>query len=123
MSVSNVSINTNDVIAFLQGASLGGMVKQRLLVGYSAEHAVYVHEDLTANHPNGGQAKYLESVIRDPSVLDLVRQSIRKDLKNKRSLREALINAGNIILRASMPLVPVDTGELVNSGFVDVQDI
>ena len=29
----------------------------------SSEYAVYVHEDLEANHPNGGQAKFLESTL------------------------------------------------------------
>lgn len=29
------------------------------------DYAVIVHEDLEANHPNGGQAKYLESVLKE----------------------------------------------------------
>ena len=31
-------------------------------IGYSADYAVYVHEDLTKHHPNG-QAKFLETAI------------------------------------------------------------
>jgi len=33
-------------------------------VSYGTEYAIYVHEDLTANHPNGGQAKFLEEPAR-----------------------------------------------------------
>jgi hypothetical protein len=32
-------------------------------IGYSAEYAIYVHEDLTAYHPQG-QAKYVEAPMR-----------------------------------------------------------
>lgn len=31
----------------------------------SSEYAIFVHEDLNANHPRGGQAKFLESAVLD----------------------------------------------------------
>lgn len=31
--------------------------------GPSAEYAIYVHEDLEANHPRGGEAKFLENAV------------------------------------------------------------
>lgn len=34
-------------------------------VGFTEAYAVYVHEDLEANHPRGGQAKYLQSAVDD----------------------------------------------------------
>lgn len=37
-------------------------------VAYKAPYALYVHEDLTANHPNGGQAKFLEQAMREAGV-------------------------------------------------------
>jgi hypothetical protein len=32
----------------------------RVEVRYNIDYSLYVHEDLTMNHPNGGQAKFLE---------------------------------------------------------------
>ena len=32
---------------------------------YKADYALTIHEDLTLNHPNGGQAKYLEQPMTD----------------------------------------------------------
>jgi hypothetical protein len=50
-----------------------GKVEEARLQGYEAhvvisfgeglDYAVYVHEDLEANHPHGGQAKFLEEAI------------------------------------------------------------
>lgn len=34
-------------------------------VGFNTDYAVYVHENLEANHPKGGQAKFLETSIRE----------------------------------------------------------
>lgn len=42
-------------------------------VSYTTKYALHVHEDLTANHPNGGQAKYLEQALRE-SVNEVVSQ-------------------------------------------------
>jgi Bacteriophage HK97-gp10, putative tail-component len=42
-------------------------------------YAIYVHEDLEAKHPNGGQAKFLESAINDyaPGMSVRVGESIK----------------------------------------------
>jgi hypothetical protein len=32
---------------------------------FDMPYAIFVHEDLEANHPNGGQAKFLESVLNE----------------------------------------------------------
>ena len=37
----------------------------QLSFGEGLTYAFYVHEDLEANHPNGGQAKFLESVVTE----------------------------------------------------------
>lgn len=42
-----------------------GVVVEIGFGGPGAEYAIIVHEDLTMRHPSGGQAKYLESAIRD----------------------------------------------------------
>ncbi len=45
--------------------NIGGKgFKADVIVGYVADYAVYVHENLDARHKKGKQAKYLESVVR-----------------------------------------------------------
>lgn len=39
--------------------------KTDVVVGYVADYAVYVHENLDASHKPGKRAKYLESVVRE----------------------------------------------------------
>jgi outer membrane receptor protein involved in Fe transport len=34
-------------------------------VVYTSGHALVVHEDLSARHPNGGQAKFLETAVAE----------------------------------------------------------
>ena len=36
-----------------------------IIFGTDLTYAIYVHENLEANHPNGGQAKFLESAVLD----------------------------------------------------------
>jgi hypothetical protein len=45
------------------------------------EYAAQVHEDMEANHPRGGQAKYLESVLKESSPHMAKRIARRLDLK------------------------------------------
>ena len=47
-------------------------------VGYTQSYAIYVHENLNSNHPNGGQAKYLEQPAREiyPQLLSIVRNEV-----------------------------------------------
>lgn len=42
--------------------------------GAASDYAVIVHEDMDANHPNGGEAKFLESVLKEsaPSLADRI---------------------------------------------------
>lgn len=107
------------VVSQLQGKSLTGLSYLNVKVGYRAPYAVYVHENLTANHPNGGQAKYLEQPSRQ--LRPVMRQIIKTKLKQRRSLEDALMAAGKMLLNASKPLVPVDTGRLRDSGYVEVR--
>ena len=106
------------VIAALKGKSLKGKVQATMRVGYKAPYAVYVHENLMANHPNGGQAKFLEQP--EIQYQKAMTRIIAKVLKQKKSLESALMKAGYFLLAKSQPLVPVDTGFLKGSGFVRV---
>lgn len=57
-----------------------------LSFGEGLTYAFYVHEDLTANHPNGGQAKFLESVVteRGAGVAYRVSQRIKLERAMKK---------------------------------------
>ena len=44
---------------------IGAGLKSEVLVGYTAEYAVYVHENLEARHLPGKSAKFLEQPLRD----------------------------------------------------------
>lgn len=88
----------------------------QVIVGYTAEYAVYVHENLECNHPNGGQAKYLESPARRlrPELVEMVRDLV---FNKKMTLANALLLAGLRLQRESQLLVPIDTGNLRDSAF------
>lgn len=89
----------------------------KLIVGYKAEYAVYVHENLQANHPIG-RAKFLEEPQRteQPTMLNI----IATDLGAGKTWRQALLRAGLHLQRTSQKLTPLDTGFLRNSAYTDV---
>lgn len=45
---------------FLKSSGKINQIKDGFEIVYNADYAIYVHEDIDAKHPNGGQAKYLE---------------------------------------------------------------
>jgi len=49
-------------------------------VKFTAPHAALVHEKTDLNHPNGGQAKYLESAALEVDVAEAVARAVRKQL-------------------------------------------
>ena len=51
-----------------------------LEVGYTQHYAIYVHENLEANHPNGGEAKFLEKPAREyrGQMKDIVLKEVEK---------------------------------------------
>lgn len=100
----------------LRGAAYAS---KRVVVGYTANYAVYVHEDLEAYHPNG-QAKYLEEPVRLLSAeLGYI---VHQALLRGHTLEEALLEAGLRLQAASQALVPVLTGNLRASAFTAVED-
>src|SRR5262245_6375911 len=93
-------------------------VDPEIHVGYNVPYAIYVHEDLTMNHPHGGQAKFLEEPAKKlvNDMTEIVREQVY--VLGKR-FSTALLKAGRHLLDASQPLVPVDTGLLKASGYVE----
>ena len=94
-------------------AGLDGL--STLKVGYGAKHAVPVHERLDVHHPIG-QAKFLEQPIRTEAKT--MGDIIKKKLMARESLKVAHMEAAKHLMKVSLQLVPVDTGELRDSWFI-----
>lgn len=90
-----------------------------VIVGYTQNYAIYVHENLEARHAPGKQAKYLEGPAKQlaPQLGQLAVQAY----KSTGDLPKALMVAGLRLLRASQEVVPIDTGALRASGFVALE--
>lgn len=118
MKVKLEATGVDRVIASLKARSLKGKVTVTGKVIYDAGHAVVVHEDLEMYHDDG-QAKYLEQPARE--MQKEMAQIIHTSLVNKNGLEEGVERALNALLTASQELVPVDTGELRDSGHVVIE--
>lgn len=94
--------------------------KWQYAVGYTMPYSVYVHEDLKARHTAPTQAKYLEAPMR--RYKGQILQVQAKALRGGAGPRQALALAGNYLLGKSREIVPVDTGALKASGFVQVDN-
>lgn len=96
-------------------------LKASFAVSFTAPYAIYVHEDMQAQHPNGGQAKYLQQPLRENTSNGVLAKMV-KDLmtKEKQSLRTALLITAHWLLQESKKLVPVDTGKLRDSGEIRI---
>jgi len=92
--------------------------KTETVVAYSADYAVLIHENMELFHPNG-QAKFLETALR--TTAKQVNATVAKELAKGATMEEALLAGDAIILDASNALVPVQTGNLRDSGYIDVR--
>ena len=74
-------IDTGDLRASGQLGRASG-TKLEVEIGFNTDYAAIVHEDLTANHPNGGESKFLEKSIRNmqPKLLGYLAGEVRKVL-------------------------------------------
>lgn len=113
-----ISFDADKVIAKLKGLSLKGRKSMTVRVSYEAPYAAIQHEDMSLNHPNGGQAKFLEQPARE--LRHEMAAIVRRSVEAKNGLEEGLQRAGELLLSVSRELVPVDTGALRDSGRVEV---
>jgi len=88
-----------------------------VIVGYTANYALPVHENLTAQHKKGTQAKYLEQPFREMSNGGDFTRIIARVTKRTGDLGKGLLTAGLALQRNSQQIVPVDTGFLRASAF------
>lgn len=121
LPLTGYAINTQRLVAKLRlrAARAQKDSKAVVAVGYGAPYAIYVHEDLTMNHPNGGQAKYLEQAVRQQ--IDAIFSIVKRDLEKGNTMAQALLRAGIYLENESKKLVPVDTGELKRSAYTTLE--
>lgn len=100
-------------------ATIQGLIKSQMtdgvVVGYTQNYAVYVHEDLNAKHKKGRTAKYLEKAVA--MVAPLAGDIVAEATKAGRTVAQGMLLIGLRIQRESMKLVPIDTGALRASAF------
>lgn len=118
MATSSYKIEgTASMLLQLRNLAIKAAKTPSVLVGYTAEYATKVHEDLNMNHPNGGQAKFLEQPARE--IQRDLKETIRKEVQAGGTIEDALLLAGMRLQAASQKLVPVDTGNLRGSAFTE----
>ena len=108
-------------------------------VGYTANYALFVHENLEAAHGaafnakhaaeiaagtehsrgDNQQAKFLETPFRQ--LRPQLQAGIVADLKAGRTMPQALLKAGLRLQRESQLICPVDKGNLKNSAFTKLE--
>ena len=88
------------------------------VVGYSAPYAVFVHENLDAEHVVG-KAKYLEDPAKRLNYTGAFTAMVQKAISEGKTMDEALLLCALMLLRESQEEVPVDTGFLRNSAYIE----
>jgi hypothetical protein len=89
-----------------------------VVVGYTQNYAIYVHENLEAHH-DVGEAKFLEKPYKN--LARELAKVIATSMATGKRLIDALLLAGLRLQRESQKLVPVDTGALKNSAFTAIE--
>lgn len=89
-------------------------------VGYTADYAIHVHENVGANFKTPGtKAKFLEDPAREHR--DDIRRAIEDEMEAGGSLRDGLLVGGLLLQRFSQLECPVDTGFLRASAFTRLE--
>ena len=128
--------NLNKVVSALTKAAKKAkqMDQGSVIVGYTANYAVYVHESIEMklkgkprpnkkgkfwDPQNRAQAKFLEQPARDR--LPELNRVITGTVKKTGDVNKGLLVGGLRLQRESQRLVPVNTGNLKNSAFTRVE--
>lgn len=87
----------------------------RVVVGYAMPYAMPVHENTEANHPNGGNAKFLEGPARRlrTTIASIITQTYIKT----KNLAQAMFAGGEFLQVASQGECPVKHGSLRASAY------
>lgn len=102
---------------------------RRLAVGYLAFYAIYVHERLDVYHAPPTMAKWLETTYRRVAgrMAKIIYAVLRTQSRGKggryvaggtNKMAQALVAAGDYLIREANAICPIDTGYLRRSAFV-----
>jgi hypothetical protein len=123
----------------LKALSVAGRKKAIASVGYSADYAVYVENDLTKRHGETfneyyaaeiasgteharrpqEQAQFLSQPLQDnqTKLADIIATAVR----NKEGVRVAVDRAARYLMAKSAEIVPIDTGNLISTAYINVR--
>lgn len=82
MACEALKANALDRTPFAEGdlrqSAMASAEGTRGVVSYNTPYAVRQHEDVTLNHPNGGEAKFLEKAVNDfcAEFVDIVKAAV-----------------------------------------------
>lgn len=93
-----------------------------VVVGYTQNYGIYVHENLQAAHRPPTQAKFLEQPARELGANGTFTRIIQAAMAKGATLEQALLLAGLRLQRESQKLCPVDTGALRGSAFTRLKE-
>lgn len=111
--------NLEKLVATLRARAKEAERDPRVTVGYTANYALPVHENLERVYANG-QAKFLEQPARE--LADELGEMVRRAVRAGVTLGRALLLAGLRLQRESQLLCPVRTGHLRGSAFTRLDD-
>ena len=78
---------SNAIAPLREGALIGSSKVEpngdSVIISYNTIYAHYQHEGTSLNHPNGRQAKYLESVMDDPATLQAAQDIFNAELQSR----------------------------------------
>ena len=103
--------------------ALAGRAKKdtpSVVVGFTQNYAIYVHERTDLHHPVG-QAKFLEQPARQLSNDGTLGAIVSAAMREKKTMAQGLLLAGLRLQRESQHLTPVDTGALKGSAFTELE--
>ena len=116
-SMTNIKSVQNKLLKLANRYHTEGQMS--VVVGYTANYAVYVHER-QARHAPGKQWKFLEQPARQ--MAGTLGDIVGTSLKHGTKLLQALYLAGMRLQRESQMIVPVKTGNLRGSAFTAKED-
>lgn len=114
-----IEVDSGDVQAKLAKLAKKMKTDKDVTVGFTANYAVYVHENLTARH-RVGQAKFLEEPLR--TLKAQIYHIIATVFEQTQSASKSLMAGGLFLQREAQKRVPVDTGALKNSAYTRLVD-
>lgn len=117
MANTRVKVDASKVVAAIAAHTRKYQKKATVEVSYSGvPYALFVHENLQAQHAPPTRAKFLEAPAR--YLKTQMAAKVTAALKNKKSLESGLVEAAVLLYDESQRLVPVEYGDLKASGKV-----